>query len=229
MEGEEALKIKLAVYRKLVDRYSEEINAGEQKTIPELKEMVSATDSAVRETRAKILGELGFASEPEKIGKGAAQATSVGTSTGVSGELQGNHYRYEKEFLAAAEKAYNFAQSLKKIHHDLPVSFWLKPREILELGAADAFDRAIFLCSLLQSLGCENAKVRVLDLEEGFKHPAVVFSFNEKQFLMDAMQECSAFTYHGSLEEVLKNYTYEGKKCLKSAYEFNGEEYLEFE
>lgn len=223
MDEVEELKAKLAVYKKLVERYSEEISEGEQKTIPELKEMVVPKDATVEQVRRKILVELGFAEQPQKGDKERASQ-----SAGVV-DLGASHYRYEKDFLAAAEKAYNACQAFKKIHHDLPVSFWLKPREMLELGVADAFDRAILLCSLLQSLGCENAMVRVLDLEQGFKHPTVLFSYNEKQYLMDAMQECTAFTYHGKLEEIFKNYTYEGKKALKSAYEFNGNEYLEFE
>lgn len=222
MDEVEELKAKLAVYKKLVERYSQEISEGEQKTIPELKEMVVPKDASIREVRRKILSELGFADEPQK-GEKERAAQSAGV------ELGGSHYRFEKDFLSAAEKAYNSAQSFKKVHHDLPVSFWLKPYEMLDLGVADAFDRAIFLCSLLRSVGCENAMVRVLDLEEGFKHPTVLFSYNEKQYLMDPMQECTAFTYHGKLEEIFKNYTYESKKALKSAYEFNDKEYLEFE
>ncbi len=222
-EDIEALKTKLAVYRKLVERYSDEISQGEQKTIPELKEMVAPKDAAIREVKRKLLLELGFADELEKGEKSGKPERTI------SSEPEGNHYRFEKDFLPAAQNAYCFTQSLKKIHHDLPVSFWLKPREIIDLGAADTFDRAILLCSLLQVLGCQNATVRVLDLEEGLKHPTVVFSYNEKQYLMDPMQECSAFTYHGNLEEVLKTYTYEGKKALKSSYEFNDKEYLEFE
>ena len=217
MDEIDELKAKLAVYRKLIERYSEEITQGEQKTIPELKEMVVPNDSAVREVKKKILGELGFAQEAEK----GERIPST--------EIQPNHYRYEKDFLAAAEKAYNAAQAFKRVHNDLPVSFWLKPREMVELDIADAFDRAILLCSLLISLGCENCKVRVLDLEEGFKHPTVAFAYNEKQYLMDPMQECSAYAYHGKLSEVLKSYTYEGRKALKSAYEFNDKEYLELE
>lgn len=197
----ELLKIKVSAYRKLIERYAEAINAGEQKTIPELKLLVAPNDEAIQKTRNQILSELGLA----------------------------EGYRFEKDFLAAAEKAYNFVQAFKRIHQDMPVSFWLKPAEILELGAADAFDRAIFLCSLLHCLGCTNSKIRVLELEGGLKHPAAVFSYNEKQYLMDAMQECSAFTYHGALEEVLKNYTFEGRKFLKSSYEFNNEEYVELD
>jgi len=223
-------RARLAVCRKIIERYADAINAGEQKTIPELKQLVCATDEAVRQARAKIIAGLGLRETKKQAGEQtAAEAAQTSENLGLSQPVYGEQYRFEKDFPAAAENAYNYVQSFAKVHHDLPVSFWLRARDIVEIGAADSFDRTLFLCSLLLSLGCSNAKIRVLELEGGLKHPVVVFTHNEKQHLFDACQECSAYTYHGTLEQIMIEYSFEGKKPIKPVYEFNNEEYVEFD
>ena len=200
-EGEMSLyKVRAGFYRKIVERYSDAVNAGEEKTIPDLKNLVNPDDATVQGLRKEI-----------------------------EGGIQTGEYRFEKDFASYAEKAFNKVQSLLRIHSELSVSFWLYPSDILELGAADAFDRSILLCSLLIAGGCRNAKIRVLEVEGGARHPVVVYTFNERQHFLDPTQESSATTFTGSLEEIFSQYSYEGKKVTKSAFEFNNEEYNEFD
>ncbi len=212
-EAEEARvwRTRALAYKKILERYAEAINAGEQKTIPELKALVNPEDDGVRRLKLTFLQEINRPPETDEAHAGLEP------------------YRFERDFLAYAERAFAFVQALEKIHSEVSVSFWLSASEIVELGAADAFDRCILLCSLLAAGGCENTRVRVLELEGGSRHPVVVFYYNEKQHLMDASQEASAFTFTGSLEEILANYSFEGKKALKSAFEFNNAEYNELE
>ncbi len=222
-----AWRTRALAYRKIVERYADAVNAGEQKTIPELKALVNAADPAVAELRKKILGEI---SRTEAGASAEAAVRETGEQGGVeSRPPAAEPYRFERDFLAYAERAFSFVQSLRKVQSELSVSFWLSPSEIVELGAADAFDRSILLAALLLAGKCDNARVRVLELEGGNRHPVVVFYYGEKQHLMDASQEASGLTFTGTLEEIFKNYSYEGKKVAKSAFEFNDKEYSELE
>ncbi|MGB9576866.1 MAG: hypothetical protein ACP5O3_02430 [Candidatus Micrarchaeia archaeon] len=193
--------IRAAVYKKIIERYAEQINRGEEKTIPELKDLVKPSNAVIQATKAKIIEKLGL-SEP---------------------------YSAEKHFLAAVEAALSFCRSLKPVHADLPVSYWLSPEEIIELGAADPFDRAIFLASLLIALGGADARVRVVELEGGIKHPIVVFSKNSEKCLCDPCQDDSALARCGDFDKILASYSFEGKKYARSLFEFNDCEYTEFE
>jgi hypothetical protein len=195
----ERLRAALRFYETVIARYSEFVNASEQKTIPELKALVKPKDESIVETKDKLLSELG---------------------------ISGGEYRLEHDFLPACEKAFALTQSFEKVHH-LGISFWLSPKEMLELKAADSFDKSMFLCSLLQALGCESAKVRVLELEEGINHPVVTAFYAGRQFLLDPSQEASAFTFEGQLSEVLEKFSYDGKRVVRSLYEFNNSEYTE--
>ncbi|MBI5177129.1 hypothetical protein HY995_03520 [Candidatus Micrarchaeota archaeon] len=193
-------KIREGFYKIVIERYAEAINAGEEKTIPELKALVNPLDASVQALRQETVSKM-----------------DVG------------EYRFERDFLAYAERAFSAVQGLAKIHSEVSPSFWLAPREMLLLGAADAFDRCILLCSLLIAGGSPAAKIRVLELEGGARHPVVVFSHAERQYLLDATQESSALTHAGTLEEIFAQYTSGGRKVSKSAFEFNNEEYAEFD
>jgi len=203
LEKEEALfyKTRAAVYRKIIERYADAINQGEEKTLPELKALIVPADSAVQDVKAKLLEPL----------------------------LQGRLYEFEKDFQQAAEAAFQRVKSLHFVHADLPVSYWLSPAEIIELGAADPFDRAMLYCSLLIALGCKQAKVRVVEIEGGIRHPLVVFSLGEKTFLCDPAQDKTAFERTGAVEELVAGFSLEGKKVSRTLFEFNDQDYQQFE
>jgi len=186
-------KIRLAVYRKIIEKYAPVVNTGEEKTVPQLKALINKDDEVVAKVREKI------------------SAAAPGGDT-----------------MMLAETAYKFVQSLRPVHANLSVTYWLSPSDIMELGAADAFDRAIFLCSILRSLGLD-AKVRVVSLEGGLSHPIVMLSFGRDEYILDAFQNIAFATYKGSMPEILPQFAFEGRRFIKNVFEFNNEEFTQFE
>ena len=51
--------LQAAYYRRIIERYSEVINLGEQKTIPELKALVNAEDAAIKEAGSGLSAAIG--------------------------------------------------------------------------------------------------------------------------------------------------------------------------
>ncbi|MBI5036534.1 hypothetical protein HZC09_04275 [Candidatus Micrarchaeota archaeon] len=133
-----------------------------------------------------------------------------------------------------ARACFAFVSSFDTIHIPLPVSFWLKTEDILELGAGDPMDKAVFLTSLLNLKGAK-AFLRVVVLENGMQHALVWFNLSENLgpdadrsappvWLLDPVH--NVLLKAGSLEEAFGEY---GKTHVikKSVYEFNEEEYRE--
>ncbi len=207
-EGGLQEKLRAAFYRKVIERYAALIDENEQKTVPELKTLVQPEDEVIQELKGQVLEGL--------VEDKALESPET--------------YAYELHFLKAAEKAFFAIRKIQNLHADLNVLFWLKPREALELQAGDLFDKALLLCSLLRALGSPKAKIRVLELEKSRIHPVVMFSFGDTDYLLDASQKESKFeAYSGKREEALQAFSFDECKYLKSAYEFNDQEYQEFE
>jgi len=190
-------RTRAAFYKKVIERYREAISVGEQKTIPQLKELILPNDDAVQKKKQELLEEIGVA-------------------------------EFEKDFLKYASKAAEYCHSLSHIEAQLPAPFWLSPKEIVELHAADEFDGAILLCSLLQAAGCDSAAVRVLQLEGSLEHPIVVFSSSNKHFYADVSQSNKVKAMPENALEELQEFSYEGKKFVSQKYEFDEREYVEF-
>jgi len=123
--------------------------------------------------------------------------------------------------------ALSFVQKLPLLHSQLSVPFWLSPAETLELGAGDAIDKAVLLCSLLIATGAK-ARVRVLELAEGYKHAVVVLERDAGVFeLLDA---CEGQPLEGgSPDDALQRYAFQGKQYARSLYEFDAEGYDSFQ
>ncbi|MBI4406430.1 hypothetical protein HY571_00785 [Candidatus Micrarchaeota archaeon] len=188
-------KLQINAMRRIIEKYAEQINSFEVKTVPELKGFINKDDPAVKKISEKLKQEF-----QNKSGK-----------------------PYSQEFLPKLSlAAFHFVSSLEVIGADLPVSFWFSPSDVLELGAADAFDRAIFLSSLLASLGA-GAKIHVLEVEGGLRHP-VVISGNH---LFDPFPPASFFSKE-SQEALLTAYRFGGRKYTRSLFEFDSETYREF-
>ncbi|MEW6328711.1 MAG: hypothetical protein AB1468_01205 [Candidatus Micrarchaeota archaeon] len=182
-------ELSIAVYKKILARYHEQIEKNEYKTISELRALVNPSNPAVQETSAKIREEF-------------------------------HPYIYDNDFLAAAEKAYDFIKNdIKDVA--LPLDFWLSPEDILELRAADETDKAIFLCSLLVAL--DNADARVVVETNGERHVFVIFEFNGIFYLMDPVHDVRL---EGAREEVLKAY-FADRAGNRLVYEFNDRVYEE--
>ncbi len=210
-------KARSALYRTIIERYKDYINEQEQKTVPVLKSLVNPDDAAVQALRQQIVTRIGEA-------KRAAASGRVVESR----ELD---YSYETDFPDAARQAFEYVQSLSRTDSELSISFWLSYSEMASLGIADPFDRALLLCSLLDALGCKNAMVSVLELDDASAHPVVTFSA-EKLFLLDCSNRKAGFAELADETKaglVAKFETEDGKKATGIAYEFNREEYAEKE
>jgi len=188
----DASKRREAVYKKIIERYKELIEASESKSIPELRSLVRPQSSAVIELKEKLTKDLGA-------------------------------YDYNTDFLATAQKAFQFVKDEIKTEH-VPVEFWLSPKEILELKTADEMDKAILLCSLLIALGNRNAKV-VVEMKGGLKHAFVMFSFGNRYFLFDPVHNVNLA---GSKEILEAQISTERDEENKIIYEFNDMEYNEW-
>jgi hypothetical protein len=124
-------------------------------------------------------------------------------------------YVYEQSFLSAAKMAFAAASSFRTIA--APVSFWLSFSDIQEIGAGDEIDKSILLCSILRSLGSENAKVFVTDTRNSY----ALFQFEGKSFVADHSQkELSEFADGQAALSSLKG---------KLLYAFNDKDYEDFQ
>lgn len=124
-------------------------------------------------------------------------------------------YLYEENFLPSAKMAFSRVAAFKSV--SAPVPFWLTLEEIQELMAGDEIDKSIFLCSILRSLGSENAKVFLTDTQNSY----VLFQYMGKSYVAD----------HSKGELVEKQ---SGKDALDSLqgkllYAFNDREYEDFQ
>lgn len=188
----EAYRRRELVYKKIIERYRELIEAGESKSIPELRSLVKPQSSAIQEVKEKLLREF-------------------------------KEYDYERDFPAAAQKAFEFVRDEIKTEH-IPIEFWLTPKDVLEMRVADEMDKAIFLCSLLIALGNKTAKV-VVEMKGGFKHAFVMFSFSNRFYLFDPVHNINL----AGSKEILEAQISSGKdEENKIVYEFNDVEYNEW-
>ncbi|MFH0923054.1 MAG: hypothetical protein V1811_03275 [Candidatus Micrarchaeota archaeon] len=213
-------KIRAAVYKKLLERYSEFVSLSEEKTIPELKSLVNPVDDSIEKTKQRLLEAVREEKRPVVKMIDGIQVSGI-----ASEDWQ---YSFERDFPKFADKALACVRALHHVHADLSFAFWLSPQDVLEVGAADAFDRSIFLCSLLVSAGCVNARVRVVEVDGGERRPIVLFSFGNRFYAMDAAQEKAIFV---AVDEasLLASFHSDGRKYSRSLYEFNNAEYNDFE
>ncbi len=207
-EGEE-LELRNQFYKRIIEKYAAMINEYEEKTVPELKSLINRNDPTVQILKKQFTAEL----LEEKMKRGGSAPEFV----------------FSEDFLFIADKLFSYCKALRHIHANLPVSFWLTMQEVVELRAADPFDRAILLCSLLRAFDAP-ARIIVLELENNIIHPVVATNFEARAYVLDASQQDSLLTTHSAatVQDALAGFQYEGNKYLKSAYEFSDEEYTEF-
>ncbi len=144
-------------------------------------------------------------------------------------QFKPENYSYEKHFLQAAKKAFEFLKKeIRYVNPELDINFWLTPAEMLANKVADDEDLAVFLCSILFALGNENASVVIAELEDMSTHAFVLMEFNNKVYFLDPCQEHEFEEYSGNLMDLLKKYSFQGKKLSRMLYKFNHFEYRQF-
>lgn len=151
------------------------------------------------------------------------------TLQSLASEFKTDPYTFEINYLDSCQKAFEFVcREIEFVPIDMDLSFWLSAKEILSIKISDDDDLAVFLCSLLYCLGDENASVLLMQLEDLDVHAVVVSEFQGQFILLDACQKHTFGKYSGKKEEVLKRYSFNGKKIKKLLYKFNHSEYEQF-
>jgi len=186
----EPLRRKAALYLRVIERYREAIEAGENKSVTELRALIVPDNPAVRSLAAGIAGAF-------------------------------RPYLYERDFPAAADKAYEYCSDGIR-NAFLPLEFWLTPEDMVELKAADEIDKAALLCSLLIALKNPTAKV-VVETQERVRHAFVVYEFCGRFQLMDSAHRVRDA---GTRQDVMARMVGDAER--KVVYEFNDREYNEW-
>jgi hypothetical protein len=122
----------------------------------------------------------------------------------------------------STRSAFDFVFGLKTVHESLPVSFWLDFKEMVSLGAGDAFDKARLLCALLL---CHNrtSRVRIVQMRSSGQH-ALVWLDETPVSVMDVVR--GEVWHDKTIDAALA--VYPGPHAIqKSLYEFNDKEYRE--
>lgn len=138
-------------------------------------------------------------------------------------------YSFENNFLQAAEKAFHFAsRAVAFVKADVRLSFWLSPKEIMEIRVADDEDHAVFFCSLLLALGDQRAEVVIAELEDLSTHAFVITEYQSKFFLWDPSQPHDFNAFSGFKENALARFDFNGAKIRRFLYKFNRFNYEQF-
>lgn len=167
------------------------------------KAIISRYREMIEEKEKKTIPELKMLIQPENP-----------AVLSICNSIKANFrpYIYKEHFLKAAELCHDFVKE-EIANEVLPVDFWMRPEEILEIGAADEVDKAIFLCSLLIALENKSAKVLIESAEA--KRAFVIFEFGGDFYLIDPVR---GEIKKGKHEDFAKS----------GSYEFNNQEYNEF-
>jgi hypothetical protein len=137
-----------------------------------------------------------------------------------------NDYVFEKDYLKILDKFYRYLQeNIEGVKLDFNLNFWLTPEDILELKISDDEDIAIFLCSFMQALGDENAKVIIAELSDLSTRAFVLTEFRDKHYLLDVFQKKPLEFFSGKKVDVIENYSFEGKKINRFLFSFNSKDY----
>ncbi len=139
------------------------------------------------------------------------------------------NYSFEKSYISTAKKTFNFI--LKEINFtksDLKLNFWLSQKEILSEKIGDDEDLAVFLCSILYSLGDEKAEVVIAELDNLTTHAFVITEFKNQFILLDPSQKKPFEEFIGEKKEAIKKYSFNGAKIKRFLYKFNHNNYEQF-
>ena len=121
--------------------------------------------------------------------------------------------------------AFDYINTFPAIHAPTQVLYWLKPEEIIELGAGEELDKAIFLIALLRAGKISDARVVVSEDANGLKHAFVLIRHGNTAFIADV----GGKLHEGQNEEKLWKEFAEAKKITRRLYAFNDETYEEYE
>ncbi len=186
------------LYRLLIQKYAVLINEKERRTIGQVKELLDSNDLTIQ----FILPQLKPPFKP--------------------------NYTFETDYPQAASNALSFVSNqIDFVKLDIPISFWLSPKEIMEHKIADDEDQAVFLCTLLLALGDTRAEVIIAEMDDLSTHAFVITELQGEFHLLDSTKK-NAVPLHGKKETVLANYSFANTKIKRFLYKFNRSNYEQF-
>jgi hypothetical protein len=128
-------------------------------------------------------------------------------------------YGYGADFLEAAREAEWYVRE-RITAISLPIQFWLRPSQTINLEAGDVFDKAVLLCSLLIGLG--NVSSKIVTVVDGANRKLAVYcEFNDRILFFDMEGKMAEF---GTKDEMLSSMRI-GRGADVTAYEFNDKMY----
>lgn len=150
------------------------------------------------------------------------------TIQSLVGQFQGPGYTFDSDYLTASKKALLYVSlNIDFVKLDIPISFWLSPKEIVENKIADDEDHAVFLCTLLLALGDANAEVVIAEMTDLTTHAFVLSQYRGLYYLFDSTQE-NASPLNGTKEEIFSQYVSNGSRIKRFLYKFNHSNYEQF-
>jgi len=151
------------------------------------------------------------------------------TIQSIAAEFKPENYSFEKDYLKAAEKAFEFSKKeIRYTKADIDIDYFLSPVEIVTEKVADDQDQAVFLCSLLDALGDKSASVVIAELENPESHAFVLMEHGDKAFFLDPTQDHTFDEFSGNMKEVMAEYSFKSSKIRRLLYKFNTTEYKSF-
>ncbi len=172
----------------------------------------------INESERRTIGEI----------KGLVNSDDL-TIQSILADLKPENFSFEKDFLQAAEKIFDFVSSeINFVELDVNLNYWLSPKEIFSEKIADDEDTAIFLCSLLFGLGDEKAFVAVAELDNMQTHAFLITEFQNNFLILDPCQKHQFKKFFGNRDNVLMDYSFKGAKIKQFLYKFNHSTYEQF-
>lgn len=144
-------------------------------------------------------------------------------------ELRGDEYVFSRDCLKVAAKAHEFLSTdVRCVKSDIDINFWLSPSEILSEKIGDDEDLAVLMCSIMYSLGDEQAEAVIAEMDDLTTHAFVITELNGKFVLVDPSQRYNFLDFVGNKEKILGKYSFNGAKIKRFLYKFNAKHYEQF-
>jgi len=172
----------------------------------------------INEREKRTIGEI----------KGLVDGTDLTVQSFVE-DFRDPAYKFEEDYEQSLNQAFDFVKKeVSFVDVDLNVNYWLSPREILQVKVADDEDLAVFLCSIMKTLGDNKAEVIIAELDNLKTHAFVSTEIKNDFLILDPAQEHEFMEYKGEKLAVIKKYSFKKQKIKRFLYRFNSEKYEQF-
>lgn len=169
----------------------------------------------INEAERKTIGEI----------KGLISSDDLTVQSVVS-QFKPADFSFERDYLHVAKQLFEFVcKEINYVESKLDINYWLTSKEIMFSKLGDDEDLAVFLCSLLYTLGDQKAYVVVAELNDLSMHALVLTETHGRTYLLDPAQKHSFGEFSGDKKDILLNYNFNGATIKHFLYQFNAKEY----